>query len=90
MDEATKATIASVLERVKEPQSDLSVAELGLVSRVSLVAEEKTLVVSMNIGTPHFQCPACSAINGEVKRGVERLLREEFERKFPGFAIEFA
>lgn len=89
MDEATKAKIGAILERVEEPQSFMSVAELGLVSRVSLGEEEKLLVVSMNIGMPRFQCPACSAINGEVKRGIERRLREEFERDFPGYRIEF-
>ncbi len=73
MDQATKAKIGSILERITEPQSYLSVAELGLVSRVSLVAEERTLVISMNIGTPRFQCPAHSGLD-EGGHQSERLL----------------
>ncbi len=89
LDEATRGKIDAVLERVKEPQSMLSVRDLNLVSRLTYSEKERTLVVVMNIGTPRFQCPACSAINGVVKAGVERMLDEEFRKEFPGFTIRF-
>ena len=90
MDEGIKAKVDSVLEGVREPQSYLSVAELDLVSHVSWSTQARRIVVEMNIGMPRFQCPACSAISGEVKRGLVRRLREEFEIEFPGYAIDIA
>lgn len=88
LDSATRAKFDAVLERVKEPQSDLSIGELGLVSRFSYSAKEKGILVVLNIGSPRFACPACSAINGEIKRGIERQLREELEKEFPGFSVD--
>jgi metal-sulfur cluster biosynthetic enzyme len=89
LDASVRAKFDDVLERVKEPQSLLSLAELGLVSSFNYSAKGKVILVRLNIGSPRFQCPACSAINGEVKMGIERLLREELGKEFPGFAVDY-
>jgi len=86
--QSIQATIDAVLVKVKEPQSLLSVADLNLVERVHYSESEKKLICYLGIGTPRFQCPACSAINGVVKEGIARQLNEEFTAALPGWEIE--
>lgn len=90
MEETTKKRIDAVLGRVIEPQSLLSVADLGSVSRVTVGEAEKTMVVHLSVGSPRFSCPACSAINAEIWVGMKRRLGEEFGHEFPDWNIEFA
>ncbi|MCX7024830.1 MAG: hypothetical protein NT080_09445 [Spirochaetes bacterium] len=90
VDSAARAKFDAVLERVKEPQSELSLSELGFVSKFTYSAKERVIVVHLDIATPRFECPACYAINGVVKQGIERMLREELEKEFPGFSVEYA
>lgn len=87
LDSEIQKRIDSALAKVKEPQSDVPIVDLGLVNKVTYSAREKTLVVSLAIGTPRFQCPACSAINGVVKQGIERRIVEKFSEEFPDHRI---
>ncbi len=87
MDPEMQKKIDETLARIKEPQSDLPIVDLGLVEKVTYSAKEKTLLVSLAIGTPRWQCPACSAINGVVKEGIVRRAREAFEAAFPELKI---
>lgn len=87
MEPEVKKKIDAALQRVKEPQSDVPIVELGLVGNVRYSETKKTIAVTLVIGTPRFQCPACSAINGVVKAGIERRVLEEFGKEFPGFSV---
>jgi len=89
LDSGTRAKLDAVLARVKEPQSELSLAELGLVKRFTFSKEEKTIVVYLDVGEDPYACPACSVGSGLVREGIERSLREELEREFPGFELLF-
>jgi hypothetical protein len=93
IDSATRYKFDEVLKRVKEPQSGLSVSEIGLVSRFTYSAAEKTIIVHFDFGKPNFVCPTCTEVNGVVngivRESLERLLREELVKEFPGFAVEF-
>lgn len=87
MDQDIKRKIDAALARIKEPQSDLPIADLGLVGNIHYSEAEKTIVVTLAIGSPRFQCPACSAINGVVRQGIERRALEEFQKEFPAHTI---
>jgi metal-sulfur cluster biosynthetic enzyme len=88
MHEEVQKRIDKVLDTVKEPQSLLSLSELNLIEKVHYSETEKKLICIMAIGSPRFQCPACSAINGVVKQGLVRSLEEAFAKEFPGWGIE--
>jgi hypothetical protein len=93
IDVATRHRFDDVLQRVKEPQSGLSLSEIGLVSKFTYSAAEKTILVYFDFGRPTFVCPTCTEVNGVVngivRESLERLLREELQKEFPGFSIEF-
>lgn len=86
--ENMQSVIDRVLAGVKEPQSLLSVSDLNLVERVHYSESEKKLICYLGIGSPRFQCPACSAINGVVKDGIVRQLDDAFSAALPGWSIE--
>jgi metal-sulfur cluster biosynthetic enzyme len=80
--------IDAVLERVKEPESNLSVAQLGLVQRVRYNEEYKKFYVFTNtIKTSHHYC--CTIIQGLLVSSTFERLTEEFQKEFPDISIEF-
>jgi len=87
MDPEVKKKIDAALARVKEPQSDVPIVDLGLVGNVRYSVAEKTIQVTLAIGYPPGQCPSCLAINAIVKQGIVRRANEEFRKEFPGFSI---
>ena len=87
MDPEMKKKIDETLAQVKEPQSDEPIVNLGLLEKVTYSEKEKTMLVKLAIGTPRWQCPACSAINGVVKAGIARRVQEAFEKAFPDLKI---
>ncbi len=89
LDPATRAKFDAVLGRVKEPVSELTLSELNLVSKIRYSAKEKALVVRLAASPPGHECPACSAMNGQVIATIERTLREELQKEFPGFTVEY-
>jgi len=88
MNEDVQKRIDTVLATIKEPQSLLSLSELNLVENVHYSETEKRLICTLAIGSPRFQCPACSAINGVVKQGIARDLEVALAEAFPGWGIE--
>jgi metal-sulfur cluster biosynthetic enzyme len=87
MDPEVKRRIDAALERIKEPQSNLPIVDLGLVSNVRYSEKERKILLSLAIGYPAGQCPACLAINGIVGESIARRAIEEFRKEFPEFVI---
>ena len=87
MDPEIKKKIDAALARVKEPQSDVPIVDLGLVGNVRYSEAKKAIELTLAIGYPPGQCPACLAVNGVVKEGTVRRASEEFKKEFPGFEI---
>ena len=87
MEEKMKRRIDGVLERVKEPESGLSIAELGLVERLRYSEKHRKLVVFTNpINSP----PGCCVIMAKLLQDTTgQRLTEEFQKEFPGLSIEF-
>jgi metal-sulfur cluster biosynthetic enzyme len=88
MDEEMKRKIDGVLNRVKEPESGLSIAELGLVERLRYSEKYRKLVVFTNpINSP----PGCCVITAKLLQDTTgKRLTEEFQKEFPDLSIEFA
>ncbi len=89
LDPATRAKFDAVLARVKDPVSELALSELNLVSKIRYSAKEKALVVHLDAAPRAHECPACSAMNGQIIVTIERTLREELQKEFPGFTVEY-
>jgi len=79
--------IERVLARVQDPQSLLSVSELGWVSRVRYLPEFDKLEVETDINSPRFACIMCGIITTGLRETMHRLLNEEFRKEFPGTNI---
>ena len=80
--------IDAVLERVKEPASGLSMAQLGLVEKIRYVETKNKLLVFTSSIKPHHR-PCCAALQGVLISGTLKHLTREFEKEFPDLSIEF-
>jgi metal-sulfur cluster biosynthetic enzyme len=87
MDLSVRKKFDDVIAKVKEPQSELSLADLGMVSKIRYFEKDKTIIVYLSANEPRSECPACSVISGVVLAGIERDLIAELEVEFPGWAI---
>lgn len=81
----------AILSRVKEPQSELSLAELGLVKKLTYIEADRTIVAYMNYASPGATtCPACSVATEMMKDSIDRDLKEAILAEFPGWTVRFA
>lgn len=81
--------IQSVLARVKDPESNLSVERLGLVKRVRYNEGKKELYIFADFRSHHPGCLTCFGIAMAVTAAIQRSLHEEFQKEFPELSIEF-
>jgi metal-sulfur cluster biosynthetic enzyme len=90
MNPEVQKKIDGILGRVREQSSLLPVSELGLVSRVVCSDTERAIRIEMTGPGDNRAC-ICAGLAGDMLRGrVERELREEFQKEFAGFSVEFA
>ncbi|MCK9392652.1 MAG: hypothetical protein M0Q01_13925 [Syntrophales bacterium] len=83
------AKIDAVLERVKDPESNLPIAQLGLVKRLRYNEKEKKLYVFTNVYQHLPNCVTCTAIARTIVATIIRDLTAEFEKEFPDLAVVF-
>jgi metal-sulfur cluster biosynthetic enzyme len=81
--------IDSVLDRVKDPESDLSVAELGLVKKVRYSEEQNLLYVFTDFVSRQPGCITCAGIAMAISATILKNLTAEFQKEFPDLTIEF-
>ena len=89
MDEEMKNKIDSVLDRVKDPESGLSVSELGLVKKLRYSEGKKHLYVFTDFFKRHPGCLTCAAVASLVSSSIQKNLESELEKEFPDIIIEF-
>jgi len=87
MDKEMIKRIDAVLERVKDPESMLSMAELGWVQKVRYNERNKKLYVFTNSLGPGKKC--CTVIAGLLLSSTVKSLTKELEKEFPDLAVEF-
>ncbi len=81
--------IDTVLDRVKDPESGLSVLHLGLVKRVRFSEARKKLFVFTDFQSHMPDCKTCVFIAKMVGENILRNLTVEFNLEFPDLEIEF-
>ncbi len=79
--------IDQILETVGEPESDLSVKDLGLVKRVTYSKNYSRIIVKTSFTSPRRTCMLCGIITATVQRSIMRELEEQFTRRFPDLII---
>ena len=89
MNSQVQKTIDSILEKVKEPETLRSVAELGLVKKVTLSDSAREILVTMDIAEPRLSCFVCSVVNEKIRDTIQQRLKAEFEQEFPGYHCDF-
>ena len=79
--------IDSILERVKEPESNLSVGELGIIQKFRYNENKRALYVFANTyGTPKA---CCFVITKLIEAEVMKRVKNELKKEFPELAINF-
>ena len=87
MDSVMKEKIDQVLDTVKEPETGLTMAQLGFVERVRYSEEKKKLqVFSCNLKPNHKYC--CTVMQGLLISGTINSLTEAFQKAFPDLSVE--
>ena len=87
MDSIMKEKIDRVLDTVKEPETGLSMAQLGFVERVRYNADRKKLTVfSSALKSNRKVC--CTVMQGLLISGTMNSLTEAFQKEFPDLAVE--
>jgi metal-sulfur cluster biosynthetic enzyme len=87
MDPEMIRKIDSVLERVKEPESNLSVGELGIIQKFRYNENKRALYVFANTyGTPKA---CCFVITKLIEAEVMKRVKNELKKEFPELAINF-
>jgi len=87
MDTSMKQRIDAVLDRVREPESGLSIAQLGLVEKLRYSPGKKKLYVFTSFIKPnHHYC--CTVLQGMLISGTLKSLSAELQKEFPRLDIE--
>jgi metal-sulfur cluster biosynthetic enzyme len=89
MSPEMKQKIENVLERVNDPESDLPIAQLGLVNRLLYSEKEKKLLVFTSDYSNVPNCLSCAVIGWTMMATIIRDLTTEFQKEFPDLTIEF-
>jgi metal-sulfur cluster biosynthetic enzyme len=86
MDPEMTRRIDAVLARVKEPESNQSVGELGIIEKIRYVAQRrKMLVVRKGYANPKA---CCFLISKALEVETLDRVRRELEREFPDLTVE--
>jgi metal-sulfur cluster biosynthetic enzyme len=89
MNRLMREKIDSVLDRVKDPESDLSVAKLGLVKKVRWSEEHHHLYIFTDFVSRQPGCLTCAGIAMAISASILKNLEAEFHKEFPDLTIEF-
>jgi len=88
MDAIMKKKLQSVLERVKNPETNVAISELGLVERFRYHPKQKKLSVFLNPVRPGKVC--CSLISSLLLSSTLKDLMNELKKEFPDLYLERA
>lgn len=87
MDAVMKEKIDRVLNTVKEPETGLTMAQLGFVERIRYIEDkQKLLIFSRNLKPNHKYC--CTVMQGLLISGTVNSLTEAFQNAFPDLSVE--
>ena len=87
MDKEMIRKIDSLLDRVKEPESNLSVGQLGLVKKFRYNESKRALYVYTESFSTHKAC--CFVITKLIETKVLSQMEKELKKEFPDLVIRF-
>ncbi|MDA3951744.1 MAG: iron-sulfur cluster assembly protein [Spirochaeta sp.] len=88
-DPAVQEKIDAILKRVRDPESDLPIADLNLVQRVRVSDDHSLIYLDVPFDRHTPGCMTCAGIAMTIVAGIKRRLVEAFEQEFPGYTVEF-
>jgi len=86
MDHHMTDKIDTILETVKDPESGLTVAQIGLVEKVRHVESSQKLIIVKRPVRPAKQC--CKITANLLLTSTLKDLQTAFEKAFPELSIE--
>ena len=89
MNEEMKQKIDKVLDRVKDPESDLPLSSLGVIERLRYNQARQELYIFTNFMAHRPGCLACAGVAAAVVEGIKRRLLAEFRNEFPELQIMY-
>ncbi len=87
MDSIIQKKIDEVLDGIQDPQTGLTIAQLGLVEKIRYVEKRRKLIVFLNRLGKSKAC--CTALNMALMADLENAIKEGLKAEFPQFSIEF-
>jgi metal-sulfur cluster biosynthetic enzyme len=81
--------IDAVLEKIKDPESGLPVAQLGLIRRVRYSEKDKRFYIFTDAYRHLPHCVTCAAIAQTIIATIARDVTAEFQKEFPDLTVEF-
>ena len=88
MDVLMKKKLQSVLERLKDPETNIAISERGLVEKFRYYPKKKKLSVFLNPVRPGKVC--CSIISSLLLSSTLKDLMNELHKEFPDLYMERA
>ncbi len=87
MEADVQKKIDSVLGRIKDSQSGMTIAQMGLVQKIRHSEENRRLIVFMNHMGKSKAC--CSVLNMAILADLEKEMEVELKKEFPWFSVRF-
>ena len=87
MDPEMIRKIDTVLDRVKEPESNLLVGELGIIQKFRYNKNKRALYIFANTYSSRKAC--CFLITKLIESEVMNRVKNELKKEFPDLAIRF-
>jgi len=81
--------IGAVLEKVRDPESGLPVAQLGLIQRVRYSEKDRRLYIFTDAYRHLPHCVTCAAIAETIIATIVRDVTAELQKEFPDLTVEF-
>ena len=88
MDKEISDRFDRVLEEVKDPESSLSLSDLGVVKRFRYDEVGKKIYVFTDFGSHRSGCLTCAGITMVLENSISRDIADALKTSFPGFTIE--
>ena len=88
MDKIIQEKIDRVLGSILDPQTGMTIAQLGLVGKIRHVEKEQKLIVFFNrLG---YTKACCAALNMAMLSDFETAIKQGLMAEFPGLSVEFS
>ncbi|MGC9312585.1 MAG: hypothetical protein ACP5IA_07805 [Sediminispirochaetaceae bacterium] len=89
MEKSIQEKFDQVLQDVRDPESNLPISDFGVVKKFRYNEEQRRIYVFVEFQSHRPACVTCVGISLAIENTIERKVKEELEKQFPGFTVEF-